>query len=90
MGVDEADDDFSTVEKAGGEKTHKLTIDEMPSHTHGYNASNIRNYVRVEANSTSTYGRDNGVNVQTSKAGGDKEHNNLQPFLTVYFWKRVA
>jgi len=90
VGVDEADDDFNTVEKAGGEKTHKLTIDEMPSHTHGYNASNIRNYVKVEANSTSTYGRDNGVNVQTSQAGGDKEHNNLQPFLTVYFWKRTA
>lgn len=34
VGVDENDNDFNIVQKTGGEKTHQLTINELPSHTH--------------------------------------------------------
>ena len=36
VGVNTSDGNFNTVEKTGGESTHKLTVAEMPSHTHTF------------------------------------------------------
>lgn len=35
IGVDESDEDFATSNLSGGEKTHILAMNEMPSHNHG-------------------------------------------------------
>lgn len=40
VGVDEADPTFAKAGLTGGEKTHKLTVAEMPSHTHIQNSHN--------------------------------------------------
>lgn len=92
VGVDENDEDFQTVEKAGGEKKHKLIIDELPSHTHSatleVTADKLASgstYSRLNDNGTATSGI-----VNIGYTGKDVAHNNLQPFITVYYWKRVA
>ena len=38
IGYKDGDADFGTIGKTGGEKTHTLTVNEMPSHTHTQNA----------------------------------------------------
>ena len=76
----------------GGEATHTLTINEMPSHTHkiygalsGQNisASNVGNDWRVMLGV--------GWSVERlTNTGGGQAHNNMPPYLTVYMWKRVS
>ena len=96
VGVDETDSDFSTVNKIGGAKTHTLTIAEMPSHTHtdntpvkkaseevsGYGltqTSQFKDRIIVSASGTSS-----------GSTGGNQAHNNMQPYITVYMWRRTA
>ncbi len=87
VGVNEADTDFNTVNKTGGEKTHILTEAEMPSHTHDY-VGGTNNYVKVEASDVNGY---TDTKTKTSSAtGGGQAHNNLQPYVTVYRWQRTA
>ena len=87
VGVDENDTDFNTSSKTGGEKVHKLTVDEMPSHTHtlwkagtpGGNGSGM---------CYSGHETENSIGVVAS--GGNEEHNNMQPFYTCYIFVRTA
>jgi len=87
VGVDTGDSDFNTVEKEGGSSTHTLTIAEMPAHTHGYqkHTSNSALSIHDIAHTVNSY-----ANTQTTSTGGGAAHNNLQPYITVYMWKRTA
>lgn len=87
-GFDEADSSFNALDKTGGAKTHVLTEAEMPAHSH----SNI--VTRSTVNDFDTTGGNGGgvrnLNSQTGITGGGQAHNNLQPYMTVFFWKRTA
>lgn len=73
----------------GGEATHKLTVDEMPSHNHnaylsgGSLASAAGRLLFETAAGQEFYN-------SIKSTGGDKPHNNMPPYLAVYVWKRTA
>ena len=73
----------------GGEATHKLTINEMPSHSH-----TLQNPVGPTGGSVAGYvwsqQIENWGNMAAKAVGGSQPHNNMPPYLTVYMWKRTA
>ena len=91
VGVDTSQTEFNTVEKTGGEKNHKLSIAEMPSHNHTKTMIPKEN-AWVAPNPGWNYSfTDKQTYIQnTDNTGGDQPHNNLQPYITVYMWKRIS
>ena len=86
VGLDSTDTDFDSAEETGGAKTHTLTTSEIPSHTHTLDTSDNpggTGAIEVAGGSpTSTQ--------TTQSTGGGQAHNNLQPYIVVYMWKRTA
>lgn len=83
VGVDGSQGEFDTVEETGGAKTHQLSIGELPSHTHPAN-----NFGGASGAWGVTAGASYGT--VSGATGGDQAHNNLQPYITCYMWKRTA
>lgn len=86
VGIDSQDTDFDTLEETGGAKTHTLTINEMPAHTHSMSIENTRGSGSPGAENGSSSFSD----VDTTSTGGGNPHNNLQPYLVVSMWKRTV
>lgn len=87
VGVDTGQTEFDTVEETGGAKTHTLDISQIPDHSHTVNVGNTGS----GALSLTVSGSNS--NFQSGAIGGSGTggaHNNLQPYITVYFWKRTA
>lgn len=88
VGVDANDTDFDTAEETGGEKTHTLTIDEMPSHNH-----TVKGWADI-ADGSGTYrvagAMGQSTDYSTRYTGGGQAHNIMQPYITCYMWKRTA
>ena len=92
VGLDAGDTSFDTVGETGGEKTHILTVAEMPAHKHkfGYTGGNT-DATGSPYSVGKAIGHDpSNVYSETTSTGGDGSHNNLQPYIVVYFWKRTA
>ena len=72
---------------SGGEATHTLTINEMPSHDHA------AHYGDTAGGDGSGYrfSNTNGKNrIMIENEGGGQAHNNMPPYIVVYVWKRVS
>ena len=77
-----------TAGSKGGEYEHTLTVDEMPAHTHKDHG------LGGQAGGGATFNYPGGYGYYwgntTSSAGGGQPHNNMQPYVVVYMWHRVA
>lgn len=93
-------DSLGTV---GGEETHKLTVNEMPEHGHavtttrtlGYGGDghfgNDAKFASGQDNNITSFSEvTNNHGAVANNTGGSQAHNNLQPYITVYMWKRVS
>jgi microcystin-dependent protein len=133
VGLDESETEFDTVQETGGEKTHTLTVPEMPTHSHSINhdhgdsitSSDTHSHnidVRYDQNAVVTgsgyrvmkvggqpsgaggslvsgvtdtdahthVASTNPYNGSSANYGGGGAHNNLQPYIVCYMWKRTA
>jgi hypothetical protein len=106
VGINAGDADFDTVKETGGAKTHTLTAAEMPVHTHtqdahSHNISQVRSattgaattLIARTSDTSSTLGADVSTDNATAvnqDAGSGSAHNNVQPYIVVYFWERTA
>lgn len=84
-------DGNGTIGQTGGEKTHALTTNELPSHTHGAvysgNATGTKNLPWL---STGVLGTGDKIAYSTIATGGGAAHNNMPPYVQVSIWRRTA
>lgn len=100
VGVDTTQEEFNEVEKEGGEKTHTLTSSELPDHKHVFsNGKGNYVYPTVDRSNTTNWGASFSSSSDYKIAPADeqkmegtsgKSHNNLQPYITCYMWKRIS
>ena len=93
VGLDSSDGDFDSAEETGGEKNVSLTTSQLPSHSHsisytqsGEGGVNVSPnfFAGIKFNSTGAQ------NHTTGSTGSGSGHNNVQPYIVVYMWKRTA
>jgi len=92
IGLDSGDSDFDSAEETGGSKTHTLSVAELPAHTHqisGFISRSGHSYENHQYNSRLA-GENYDVNPTVSNTGSGSAHNNVQPYIVVYMWKRTA
>lgn len=80
----------------GGEATHTLNHEEMPRHSHGIYGADSRSGANTLTQARFSY-KDQGQTTSyisgimgTELTGSGKAHNNMQPYLAVYIWERIA
>ena len=103
IGKNTNDSDFATVGKTGGTKTVKLTVEQIPSHSHTLNRQQwytadiaisdnsgaIFSWKTTEGGSTSKAYSKQAGSYDIGFTGSSQAHTNLPPYQVVSYWKRI-
>lgn len=86
----------------GGEASHKLTVAELPNHSHPIN-TNVEftvsdttpagtgiSGIHGDTSGWGDYGGADWFHITAGSSGGNGSHNNMPPYLVVYIWRRTA
>jgi hypothetical protein len=90
VGIDSGDTDFDTIGETGGEKTSLLTREHLPySVTDEFqnNSGSAKTGAVLGSIANGSYG------ISASAYSGlpaNQPHNNLQPYIVTYLWKRLT
>ena len=79
----------------GGEKTHTLTVNEIPSHLHEVPVANENTGSATTQTDIAVYRSKNQStnyvgNIGSKAVGGGQAHNNMPPYIQVSIWRRTA
>lgn len=86
-----------TSNSTGGEYHHALSFFEMPAHGHeigiwgtsGALKTNAWEFMTIQGSHYSDNKSHNVNSIHTNASGSGTPHNNLQPYIVVFFWRRT-
>jgi hypothetical protein len=89
-GNDLTESNTFAVNQTGGKYRHKLTEGELPAHQHTLPVDSLGNQNMQSLKESD--GNDEGLSAtsKTGSAGSNMPHNNIQPYIVVYMFRRTA
>lgn len=79
-----------SIGSTGGESSHTLIVDEIPSHSHPFISTNEYSSTSGGWNAPAWGPGSKNTAAITGFTGGGAAHNNMPPYIQVSIWRRIA